>query len=537
MRVTLRGFALNPAGAQRLKSHLSAERSSRCADAFVEHLLSMDARYAIIEDPYIDQDYSADYLNFYGSAFREYPRHTKRIHFFSEDVSALAAKEQVEQNEFLSSVGYLGFVVVRPIAQGPIGRSVLKFPVLPGLAVRFAARAKFKGHLLGAELEIQGAPFIQQDQRLGACAQAAIWMADRPVHERHRRTPWYSIAEITRFATTPTDTDLSRSLPSGSEGLNPVHIIRAFRAMGHQPLFDLFMTERGGADGKPMVVANGLAAPEVVRYLDSGLPVVIALAELGHAMTAVGYVETKGGPCREAKTYDAFIRALIVHDDQRGPYRLMPLTQADIPSLPRDRLLMNEGEVMTVEKCVTHMFVPLPPRVFLRADRVDIVSRDYLKHFVDKTGPQILDRVTSRFGSDAAPAVTAFYEMVKAQTLIQRTYLTTAGRYRRHLAKSELDDEIKAELLQRTLPHFVYVTELFAPDGDGIVSDEARKIIGHVVLNAISSTDPDSDLLMAHLPHVVVNRDVNPPPDTNRPFTEIAATTGKHAPYRGRVRR
>lgn len=68
-----------------------------------------------------------------------------------------------------------------------------------------------------------------------------------------------------------------------------------------------------------------IAAAAIVRYLDSGQPVVVALADMGqnvgHAITAVGFVEDAGGPCRAGVTYDCFVRALIVHDDQRGPYR------------------------------------------------------------------------------------------------------------------------------------------------------------------------------------------------------------------------
>src|SRR5262249_1496992 len=161
--------------------------------------------------------------------------------------------------------------------------------------------------------------FIQQDTRLGSCAQASIWMASRAVFERHRRSAWHSIAEITRLATTPTDAELSRSLPAGSGGLNPIHIIRALRGMGHQPLFDFFGTDVGAGEPPPA------AAEAILRYLDSALPVIVALDHMGnrvgHAITAVGFVEANDAACRPGATYDVFVKALLVHDDQRGPYR------------------------------------------------------------------------------------------------------------------------------------------------------------------------------------------------------------------------
>jgi hypothetical protein len=507
----------------------------------------LGAQHAIVEEPYIDQDYSSDYVTFYAGAFRDYPRHTKRVHLFAEDVSGHLAKPLAEQQAALHDAAYVGFIVVRPIAQGPIGRTVLRFPDLgSGLTVRKAARADFKVHLLGSTLKVESAaPFIQQDERVGSCAQAAIWMAARPVHERHGRTGWFSIAEITRLATTPTDAELSRSLPAGSGGLNPIHIIRALRGMGHQPLFDYFVADDEPAKGKQPKAKKAatpppLAGPAIIRYLDSGLPVVIALADLGekigHAITAVGFVEAQGRPCRTSTTYDAFVRALIVHDDQRGPYRLMPLTQDDIRHLPKERLLVHGQQVLTVESAATHMFVPLPQRVFLPADRADTVVRDFLEQYVKLAGPGMLDRIGTDYGEQAAAAVRSFYDLVASGRLIRRTYLTSAGRYRHHLAQSDLTDEIKAELLVRHLPHFIWVTELISPDEHPSQGDGPRKVLGHMVVNATSSTDPSSDLLVAHLPHVLVHRNVNTPTEMGAPFEETGVVLETHSTYLGRRR-
>lgn len=546
MHVSLKGFRLDPSGAERLKNLLSGGRSNTCAAGLVDHVLSLGAQHAIVEEPYIDQDYSSDYVTFYAGAFRDYPRHTKRVHLFAEDVSGHLAKPLAEQQAALREAAYVGFIVVRPIAQGPIGRTVLRFPDLgPGLTVRKAARADFKVHLLGSTLEVKSAaPFIQQDERVGSCAQASIWMAARPVHERHRRTGWFSIAEITRLATTPTDAELSRSLPAGSGGLNPIHIIRALRGMGHQPLFDYFVADEAPAKRKRSKAKTAatppLAAPAIIRYLDSGLPVVIALADLGekigHAITAVGFVEAQGPPCRAGATYEAFVRALIVHDDQRGPYRLMPLGQDDIRHLPKERLLVHGQQVLTVESAATHMFVPLPQRVFLPADRADTVVRDFLEQYVKLAGSGMLDRIKTDYGQDAAATVRSFYDLVAGGRLIRRTYLTSAGRYRHHLAQGDLTDEIKAELLVRHLPHFIWVTELISPDDPPGQGDGPRKMLGHMVVNATSSTDPSSDLLVAHLPHVLVHRNVNPPLEKEAPFEEMGVVLETHAAYLGRSR-
>lgn len=548
MNLDLVGISLDEGGLARLQTLLSGERSNAAAQQLITHVRSLGAKFAILEKPYTDHDYSADFLSFYAAAFKTYPRFTERLHFFTEDVSAIFSMPLGDQADALAEhPGYLGFVVVRPIKQGPIGRTVLRFPKLDGdLVVRPAARASFKVHLYGADLKVAAAPFIQQDTRVGACAQAAIWMANRPLHERHGRCGWHPISDITRLATTPTDQDLSKSLPAGSSGLSPLHITRALRAMGHQPYCDIFLKDDEGEHSKTCAtdteksVAEVSPGPSIVRYLDSGLPVILGMSAFepgqpGHAITAVGYVETRGKSVRESDTYDSFVRAIVVHDDQRGPYLLMPMTTADIEHLPQDRLIKVDGVPICVENAVTHIFVPLSPRVFLIADHADIVAKffllDYAKKLASFTAKQI-------GGADKAAesSLEEFAKAVEDGRIVRRTYLTTAGRYRHHLAKSDLHEDAKIETITRTLPHFVWVTELLYRDAEQREEDAARPIIGHIVMNATSSTDPDNDLLIAHLPYLLVQRNIDVAPGSDAAYEETATFFPGYAPYKQRLR-
>ncbi|WP_293682599.1 hypothetical protein [uncultured Phenylobacterium sp.] len=529
MRLTLNALPLDANGAQLLRSMLVGDRSNAAADAVIAHAMELGAKFAVVEQPYTDLDYSADYQTFYAGAFKDYPRHTKRVHLFAEDVSDILEGPFAGQGEALEARGYLGFVVVRPISQGPIGRTVLRFPEPDdGLIVRRAARARTRVHLAGAELHVEGAPFIQQEAKVGACAQAAIWMASLPVHIRHR-TPRFTMADITRLAVTPTDAILSRVLPAGSDGLNPAHMIRALRGMGHQPLFDVFK-------GQGLSLPLGYAASMVLRYLDSGLPVILAMDDVGHAVTAVGYVEAPGAAIAPGQTYDCFARALLVNDDQRGPYRLLPLRAADADQLPRGRLMMNGADVLTVDGAVSHMFVPLPPRVFLPAHRADIVARDFLQRQAIELGAHFAE-LSEQSSQAAGQGVRSFFDAVLADRLVRRTYLTSAARYRHHLSQSDVADSVKVELLDRALPHYVWVTELMDRSSTHLTADGARAILGHLVVNATSSSDPDNDLLLSHTPHVVVHRDMNGAGSARGEVEESAVLVDDDHPYAGRIRR
>lgn len=543
MRLILNAISLGPNPATELKAILAPGLSNKSADALIEHALQLGAQFAILEWPYTDQDYSADYRAFYAGAFKTYPRTTKRLHLFRADPTGALEGEFAEQEAALMACDYLGFVVVRPIAQGPIGRTIFPFPKLEGLIVRPAARAEFKAHILGSALEVTGAPFIQQENKVGACAQAAIWMASLAVHRRHRRTAWHSMAEITRLASTPTDPALSQALPAGSNGLNPAHMIRALAGMGHQPLFDIFdegpigeaaSNSPAEAEAEP----RSEAAPRVLRYLDSGLPVILTLEMVDHAVTAVGFVETPGPAQRSGDSYEIFARAFVIHDDQRGPYRLMPFSKSDIDGLPRDRLLMEGEEVLTADVAITHMFVPLPPRVFLRGERADKVARDVLRQQAD---PTVSAKMLANLPGITPEGVTAaenFYRRYRRGKIVQRTYLTSAARYRHHLGKSDAPKAVKKHLLRRELPHYVWVTELIDRDALQYGDDGPRQVIGHLVTNATSASDPDNDLLVAHTPHVIVHRELlqEPDPERGQEYRQTAVFVADDHPYHGRAR-
>lgn len=536
MRLSLTAVPLESGGAQRLRALIDGVASNQSADALVQHAFGLGARFAVVEEPYTDRDFSADYRAFYSGAFKTYSRRTRRLHLFRDDVAAVVEGDFKAQAEAFKSKGYLGFIVVRPIWQGPIGRTVLPFPTFEGLTVRPAARADFTAHLAGAPLEVTGAPFIQQDSKVGACAQAAIWMAGLAVHTRHRQTPWHSMAEITRLASTPTDMALSQELPAGSNGLNPAHMIRALTGMGHKTLFDIFEPQDSDSDRVPV-------APTVVRYLDSALPVVMTLEVVEHALTAVGYVEDRGGIVRPGQTYDSFVRALVVHDDQRGPYRLMPITPADIQHLPQDRLLMEDGEVLCAESAVSHMFVPLPDRVYLRGNRVDTVVKDYLLKQAD-AAEKLVARIREK-SEDGARLAEIFYANVRTGGLVRRTYLTSSAKYRDHFGRSDAEAAVKNLLMNWELPHWIWVTELMAPEGTQLTPDGPRTVVGHVVTNAASTSDPNNDILMAHTPHLVIYRDLDvtySPIDlggdrpVRRDFKESAFFLAEDQTYMSRIR-
>ena len=162
---------------------------------------------------------------FYAGTFRTYARHCKRAHFFSDDVSSLLRQprstEQLIQLRQAASKSYCGFCVIRPLPTAPIGRTVLRAKVRGRQGHggnRPHAAPNSRPTCLAWTLRSQVTAYLQQDARVGACAQVAIWTGMRHMHARYGYN-WVSVADITRLAT-PTAPDEATSLPAGSDFLD-----------------------------------------------------------------------------------------------------------------------------------------------------------------------------------------------------------------------------------------------------------------------------------------------------------------------------
>ena len=87
---------------------------------------------------------------------------------------------------------------------------------------------------------------------------------------------------------------------------------------------------------QPLCFRRNIAAA-ILPYVESGIPVILGLTlgtDVGHAVTVIGRVfATQTGPTDMAIDY---VPAYIVHDDQGGPYMMLPVedpsTKSHTPS-------------------------------------------------------------------------------------------------------------------------------------------------------------------------------------------------------------
>ena len=502
MRITHTVETLDsPAAWSRLGRILGGE-SLEVVQNTIRHLRVLNAKSYILEDPYIDRDYSSDYLYFYARTFRTHERYCKRVHFFSDDISPLLNRplstDRLLKIGDFSRTAYCGFCVVRPLPGASIGRTVLRARVRDGfdMEATVTCRAAFDVNLLGIDLQVTGTSFLEQDARVGACAQVAIWAGMRHMHARYNYN-WTSVADITRFAT-PTTSHEAVSIPAGSDFLTSERMIRGISEAGYQPL----CFRRPGIDRA------------ILPYVESGIPVILGLTvgdTIGHAVTVIGRVFAKQkNPTNNAIDY---VPAYIVHDDQGGPYMWLPMNQhvsATFPST-EDTIIRNTfgGTIeLNVSDYAVFAVALMSTRVFSTAaaaevsarDRIDAVLHDMpeTRRALHEHGFTVNDRLLDELETAHS-----------ADQIVLRTYLTSAAGYRRHLLEGSASDHLKDALLDLHLPHFTWITEISTVDSYNQPSPGLRRIYGHTVLDATSTGKGGDGLLVLHLPGLLVTSDIN----------------------------
>ncbi len=292
------------------------------------------ARWMLVEQGHVDQSYAEEYEAYHARLLNPPPTTTTRLHFFrslsGEAIDADGALERAlhaawrESTELAPSDGgarqvlqraYLGFVVVRPLAYAPIGRTVLlTIPDANGKRRDYSpAAVEHPVHVGSIRLTITGAPFQQQDQRTGACATSALWTALWCAKGRNGASDPSTVAITTAANSVRSE---FRRFPAAA-GLTALQMAAAVEAFGAIAVF-----EACGSSLETFI-------DSVRCYAESGIPMVLHLspADSDGSDHAVAVVGVRREPGRTALALSEghhlpmpAIDRVFVHDDRLGPY-------------------------------------------------------------------------------------------------------------------------------------------------------------------------------------------------------------------------
>jgi len=422
-----------------------------------------------------DPDFSAEYAAYYSRQFSPVQKFCTRVHFFKnklqEGEAALAYVDRISEED------YLGFITLRPVIKSPVGASIINGIVTKGF-VRSADN--FPVHIAGKSYSVVGTPFMQQDNAVGACAQASIWMALRTLRKREGDRA-HDPAQITDAATRYFVTGRTRP---NRQGLTEQQMTEAIRAAGYSP----HLIPLGGfwyRNGQASMTDDAISAAiqTIHPYVESEIPVILILyaPSGGHAIVVIGHTWESNPTARKLVaqssngTVFSFLHAatwapsFIIHNDNAGPYRLLT-------------------ERSTSEYSMEHgaSAIPLlPTDVFMSAEEAQTLA---------------LALMADIFASFVAAGVKTAVEIQQlTETLVIRLSLVDKRKLRKWAANNEMAPELKEEIRLMDSPKRLWVFELHKSDQYGLHELQAQKTQVGMILIDSTGDDLASSVLLMHM--------------------------------------
>lgn len=437
----------------------------------------------IVENRYVDADYRSEFSAFWSLKFAGRPGFGRRMHFFSEELADGDVHKVPDE-----CASYLGFIVLRPVPNGPVGRTVLKPPLQMTAKAATLATVTERVSLFGAALSVTGVPFLQQDGEFIRCAHAAAWTCHYAAYCRGV-VPRRLTAELVEYS--PTVLSFDRPLPS--TGMNYHQMQAVFSRVGQPALMYLLgalptvqgVSEPSPADpSAPGGTWDTRLFSVICRYLNSGFPVLVGTED--HAFVLVGYYE-------EYVAGTKFIR-FIACDDQVGPYEVI------------------DDPFHDVRGAWEAIMVPLPPRAWLAGEAAEN------------------DAYETLYGLLYAPAASSPAEWIDLGTRVAagdvslRTMLVRGRDFKRSLITQGRPEDVVRELRLARLSNWVWVVE--AQDRSARLAG-LPCVLAEFVYDSTSYEQPSPNRLAVSYPGMTVVI----PPDKGAP----SAVNGTFANWRSQL--
>lgn len=396
------------------------------------YLVDMDAKFCIIEKPYIDKDYMIDYQLFYSRAFQPHKKFTTRYHFFSHQFTSVEFEEALNHNNLVTikkiKKSYLGFVVIKPIQDGEghnlIGRTLLKtYPCDDNK--RHYLSMNNPVSLFGIRLNVASIPFQVQDQGVSACATVALWTGLQSL-TRIFDIPKLAPAEITEVSTLfPT---LDRRFPQS--GLTLEQIINCIISTKNLDVEVINIK-----DSIQSLPDDHVITTSIKSFINMKIPL-LAVISLNrpcrepdlHAVVITGYRTNEQGNIEE----------LYVHDDQIGPYSKVE-PNGSFHSWENEWKTIEYGGYREVRLEV--LFVPIYHKI--RESFNKIYAEEY--KLILENLENIIHRKAELHSGD----------------LNAEIFLNDIQGYKEELLKNNPEPLDKINILKKFLPRYIWVIRVF----------------------------------------------------------------------------
>lgn len=451
--------------------------NNRPVENCVASLLANGAVTAIIQRRVHDPDFTAEYSAYYSRQFASVSRSCTRLHFFNVPVPA--GSSVLSFLDGVASTAYLGFLTLRPVSRAPIGASILSGALSPGF---LRSSDEFPVNLAGVTFSVKGTPFMQQDNAVGACAQASIWMSLRTLRKREGDRA-HDPAQITDAATRYF---IHGRIRPNRQGLTIDQMTEAVRAAGYSP-HRIPLGTIDPSTGTTILSAMQINAAKMQlhAYVESEIPVLLVLfpPSGGHAVTIIGHTWTDAPTANQLITITfingagssltfrhavSHVPEYIVHNDNTGPYRSLP----QVPTAGDEYSLQCAGFAIPL----------LPADVFMTGEEALTFGMNFASESFEglkaKLGPAVVDAATA--------GITC------------RVQLAEKRKLRKWAATVPMVDELKEALRISDLPRRVWVFELHASGHYGSHgAGDSATLVGIILIDPTGDV-LDASVLLAH---------------------------------------
>lgn len=401
----------------------------------IEIAIEHGVKAVVVERRYIDADWRSLHAEFYGSTFQRFPSVCHRLHFFTTPVDPSFSDLDDLQDH------YVGYTVLRPLSNSPVGRTMIRRP--PSMTKAVAVECTEEVHLFGATLSVSSMPFISQDFQYMRCGHAALWMVLRHAHFQHglpQRLP-KAIHEACTYGYMA-----GRQIPSS--GLTPPQLLAGPTRLGLS-MARLNVSHNAGPDD-PLALY-----PSLCRYINSQLPPIVLSPT--HAWVVVAW-SAESSPGHSGMT-------LWRHDDLGGPY-----LRVDDPYAESEERHQGWQAIL----------MPLMPKMYIAAERAEAFGRLWL------------DTLTNKF-IDEAPNIAYARE---AGSLTFRTYAVRGTDYKRRASDRGMPQPLARLYRLAHMPRYVWVVE--AVD-HRLTASGQPDVLGEMIIDATLSEhlrDDSSSLML-----------------------------------------
>ncbi|HJV72733.1 MAG TPA: C39 family peptidase [Noviherbaspirillum sp.] len=438
------------------------------------HILAAAGAVAVVvQTRVLDQDFLAEFSAYYSRQFSSVSRYCTRMHFFASPTQG-----EVDTLRYLDNVpkgSYLGFITLRPVIKSPLGASIIACSAA-GAFVRCVDQ--FPVNIGGAEFTVVGTPFMQQDNAVGACAQASIWMALRTLRKREGDRA-YDPAQITDAAT---KYFVSGRVRPNRQGLTQQQIVEAIRAAGYSP-HTIPLGTWHGKRGQMSEFEIMDSMRTLHAYIESDIPVILILFPKsgGHAVVAIGHtwskeeaarnpvcIKLQGETVLEFRHAASWVPSFVIHNDNAGPYRQLQKTYVD------DYALEHAAFAIPL----------LPVDVFMSGEEAMTVATEVLASVFQ--------------GFKEAGAKTEAELQAIAKSLVLRLRLVEKRKLRRWAASEKMVPELSQALRMMEMPKRVWALEIHQADEYGKHDHGAMlpTLVGLILVDPTADIIPMSTLLM-----------------------------------------